>query len=132
MLTPVARSSYTQPLLMPYGSDTDNYSLATPWLQPQLLPAPFLSLCPPYLGLSQYDVLFIYSFCQCATVVSLDMAQQLRWHVTRCTSGSGKQPVLSILDRGDRRIASGRQASLRLRPSQVSDAGVEELDVVLD
>lgn len=39
--------------------------------------------------------------------------------------------VLSILERVARRIASGRQGSLRLEQLQGTGAGVEELDVSL-
>ena len=65
-------------------------------------------------------------------MVSVNIAQQLRWLVTACTSGFGEQLVLSILARFDRRIASGRQASLKLEPLQATGAGVEELDASLN
>ena len=64
-------------------------------------------------------------------MVSVNTAQQLRWLVTGCISGSSEQLVLSILERVARRIASGRQGSLRLEQLQGTGAGVEELDVSL-
>ena len=65
-------------------------------------------------------------------MISVNIAQRLRWPVTGCTCGYGEQHVLSIPERVDRRIASGRPASLKLDSLQGASAGVHELDVSLN
>ncbi len=54
---------------------------------------------------------------------------QLTWLVTGCSSGFGEHFVHSILSRGDRVIASGRQASSRLQHLKAVGAAVLDLDV---
>jgi NADP-dependent 3-hydroxy acid dehydrogenase YdfG len=52
----------------------------------------------------------------------------LVWLVTGCTSGFGEQFILSILARGDKAIATGRNAS-RLKHLEKAGAAVLHLDV---
>ena len=54
---------------------------------------------------------------------------QWTWLVTGCSSGFGEQFVHSILARGDRVIATGRQASSRLEHLKNTGAAVLDLDV---
>ena len=54
---------------------------------------------------------------------------QLTWLVTGCSSGFGEQFVHSILARGDRVIATGRNAEQRLAHLKDTGAAVLELDV---
>ncbi|RDW66908.1 hypothetical protein BP5796_09657 [Coleophoma crateriformis] len=52
---------------------------------------------------------------------------QLVWLVTGCTSGLGEELVYAILARGDRVIATGRNAVIRL--SHLKDSGAAVLDI---
>ena len=54
---------------------------------------------------------------------------QLVWLVTGCSSGFGEQFVYSILARGDRVIATGRQAESKLQHLKATDAKILDLDV---
>ncbi|KAL9595032.1 MAG: hypothetical protein Q9219_006682 [cf. Caloplaca sp. 3 TL-2023] len=56
----------------------------------------------------------------------------LVWLVTGCSSGLGEQFVHGILARGDKVIATGRQASSRLQHLTSSGAAILDLDVSLD
>lgn len=53
----------------------------------------------------------------------------LTWLVTGCSSGLGEQFVHGILGRGDRVIATGRQASTRLQHLKDTGAAILDLDV---
>ena len=53
----------------------------------------------------------------------------LTWLVTGCSSGLGEQFVHAILARGDRIIASGRNASTKLAHLQSTSATILDLDV---
>ena len=53
----------------------------------------------------------------------------LVWLITGCSSGFGEQFVHQILARGDKVIATGRQASTRLSHLKETDASILELDV---
>ena len=54
---------------------------------------------------------------------------QLTWLVTGTASGFGEQLVYSILARGDRVIATARQAHGRLQPLKEAGAAILDLDV---
>ena len=54
---------------------------------------------------------------------------QLTWLVTGTSTGFGEAFVHSILERGDRVIATSRQASERLQPLKKAGAAILELDV---
>ena len=54
---------------------------------------------------------------------------QLTWLVTGTSSGFGEQFVHSILERGDRVIATARQADERLQSLKKAGAAILELDV---
>ena len=54
---------------------------------------------------------------------------QLTWLVTGASSGFGEQFVHSILERGDRVIATARQAKDRLQPLEKVGAAILDLDV---
>ena len=56
---------------------------------------------------------------------------QMTWLVTGCSSGFGEQFVYDILARGDRVIATGRQASSRLTHLKNTGASILDLDVTL-
>lgn len=53
----------------------------------------------------------------------------LTWLVTGCSSGFGEQFVHSIIARGDRVIATGRNASSKLQHLSGTGAHVLDLDV---
>ena len=53
----------------------------------------------------------------------------LTWLVTGCSSGFGEKFVHAILARGDRVIASGRNAAVKLAHLQDTSAAVLDLDV---
>ena len=53
----------------------------------------------------------------------------LTWLVTGCASGFGEQFVHSILARGDRVIATGRNADQRLAHMKGTDAVILEIDM---
>lgn len=55
----------------------------------------------------------------------------LIWLVTGCSSGFGEQFVYSIIARGDKVIASGRNAATRLQHLESTGAHVMDLDVTL-
>lgn len=52
---------------------------------------------------------------------------QLTWLITGCSSGLGEQFVHSLLERGDRVIATARNGASRL--SSLKDAGAATLDL---
>jgi NADP-dependent 3-hydroxy acid dehydrogenase YdfG len=54
---------------------------------------------------------------------------QLVWLVTGCSSGFGEAFVHSILARGDKVIATGRNAGTRLAHLKETGAAILELDV---
>lgn len=54
---------------------------------------------------------------------------QLTWLVTGCSSGFGEAFVHGILARGDRVIATGRQADTRLSHLKPTGASILDLDV---
>ena len=54
---------------------------------------------------------------------------QLTWLVTGTSSGFGEQFVHSILERGDRVIATARQADQRLQSLKNAGAAILDLDV---
>ena len=56
---------------------------------------------------------------------------RMTWLVTGCSSGFGEQFVQCILVRGDRVIATGRQASSRLGHLKDTGAGILDLDVTV-
>ena len=53
----------------------------------------------------------------------------LIWLVTGCSSGFGEQFVHRIIARGDRVIASGRNASSKLQHLKETGASILDLDV---
>lgn len=53
----------------------------------------------------------------------------LTWLVTGCSSGFGEQFVHGILARGDRVVATGRNASSRLHHLKDTGAAILDLDV---
>lgn len=53
----------------------------------------------------------------------------LTWLVTGCSSGFGEQFVHAILARGDKVIATGRNASVRFQHLAVTGAAILDLDV---
>ena len=55
--------------------------------------------------------------------------KQLTWLVTGCSSGFGEALVHEILTRGDRVIATGRNASERLKHLEDLGAAILDLDV---
>ena len=55
----------------------------------------------------------------------------LVWLVTGCSSGFGEQFVHSILARGDRVIASGRNASSKLHHLKDTGAHILDLDITV-
>lgn len=54
---------------------------------------------------------------------------QLTWLVTGCSSGFGEAFVHNILARGDRVIATGRQADIKLSHLKATGASILDLDV---
>ena len=56
---------------------------------------------------------------------------KMTWLVTGGSSGFGEQFVHSILARGDRLIATGRQASSRLAHLKDTGASILDLDVTV-
>lgn len=54
---------------------------------------------------------------------------QITWLVTGCSSGFGEAFVHGILARGDRVIATGRQADIKLAHLKDTGASILELDV---
>ncbi|KAL9609836.1 MAG: hypothetical protein Q9167_005424 [Letrouitia subvulpina] len=56
----------------------------------------------------------------------------LTWLVTGCSSGFGEQFVHAILARGDKVIATGRHASVRLQHLVVTGAAILDLDVSVE
>lgn len=54
---------------------------------------------------------------------------QLTWLVTGCSSGFGEAFVHGILARGDRVIATGRQADIKLSHLKTTGASILDLDV---
>ena len=54
---------------------------------------------------------------------------QLTWLVTGCSSGFGEAFVHGILARGDRVIATGRQADTKLSHLKNTGASILDLDV---
>jgi hypothetical protein len=67
------------------------------------------------------------SFFLIFKVVFFYTMKQLTWLVTGCTSGFGEALVREILVRGDRVIATGRNASERLK--HLEDLGAAILDI---
>jgi NAD(P)-dependent dehydrogenase (short-subunit alcohol dehydrogenase family) len=59
------------------------------------------------------------------------MGPPLVWLVTGCSSGFGEQFIRSILARGDKAIATGRDAS-RLNALKEAGAAVLELDIAAE
>ena len=55
----------------------------------------------------------------------------MTWLVTGCSSGFGEQLVHGIFVRGDRIIATGRQASSRLGHFEDTGANILDLDVTV-
>jgi NAD(P)-dependent dehydrogenase (short-subunit alcohol dehydrogenase family) len=55
--------------------------------------------------------------------------KQFTWLVTGCSSGFGEALVHEILARGDRVIATGRNASARLKHLEDLGAAILDLDV---
>lgn len=56
---------------------------------------------------------------------------QLTWLVTGCSSGIGEQYVDAIIARGDRVIATARNATERLQSAKSTGAAVLELDLTV-
>ena len=54
---------------------------------------------------------------------------QLTWLITGCSSGFGEQFVHSLLARGDKVIATGRQAAKKLAYLKDTGAVILDLDV---
>lgn len=54
---------------------------------------------------------------------------QLTWLVTGCTSGIGENFVHAIIARGDRVIATARNATERLQPAKDAGAAILDLDI---
>ena len=54
---------------------------------------------------------------------------QLTWLVTGCSSGFGENFVHAILARGDRVIATARNAAERLQPAKDNGAAILDLDI---
>ena len=55
----------------------------------------------------------------------------LVWLITGCSSGFGEQFVHVLLERGDKVIATGRNAAARLNPLKAMGAIILDLDVTL-
>ena len=54
---------------------------------------------------------------------------QLVWFITGCATGFGEKLVHDILGRGDKVIATARNASSRLQTQKEAGASILELDV---
>ena len=85
-----------------------------------------LLVLAPYTLASQ-AFKFDYSSYLSASV--FNTMEQLTWLVTGCSSGFGEAFVHEILARGDRVIATGRNASERLKHLEGIGAAILDLDV---
>ena len=54
---------------------------------------------------------------------------QLNWLVTGCSSGIGEQFIYALIARGDKVIATARNASERLQYAKVAGAAILDLDI---